>query len=190
MDIATKTHTTVLLEMRHTDPKGLATLRAEKRVERGIDWLLKNAPFGWRRNLFQPLPQEECRRRFRDSFDNECVLALAFESRRDCANRYGYVTYASATNEPGLSNKTARLPGFCGDLCGPGPSRVTSEILDEVWDAKLTGPEWHNIPVRYLIPEQEARRQEVLSYDFSLPPEPKGWWGRLLERLSLAFSSA
>lgn len=168
-----------LLELRRINPELLARFLVERRVERGIKWLLENAPFGWRRNLFAPLPGGRSRRRFRDSGGESCVLALAFESRKDLINYEGHVTYARVTQKLGISPLRACALGFNRDLFASRPTHITDDLLDDVWEEKLSDSRWHNLPIRHLPPKEGARRQEILSHDFSLPSKPESrWWNR------------
>ncbi|KND51321.1 MAG: hypothetical protein ABA06_03355 [Parcubacteria bacterium C7867-001] len=87
------------LRLRRTDPDRLSRLLTERRVARGIKWLREHAPAGWHRNMFEPQEDGTCRFRAHDSYDNECVLALAFESRPDLANPgTNYVMYGTVAN--------------------------------------------------------------------------------------------
>jgi len=132
-------NTRKLLEMRRTDPEQLSGLLAEKRVKRGKRWLKRNAPVGWHRNLFEPYQGKEAWFRANNTYDNECVLALAFESRADLANHDGDLTYASVTNHFALTHRQCRPLGFEEQPCNkryPGFG-ISSALLNVKWESAM-----------------------------------------------------
>lgn len=107
---------------------------AKRRVKRGVAWLNKNAPLGWQRNMFDILKDGTTMFRATNNYDNECVLALAFEYLPGMANEGGYVTFATVVNHFGLSNLTIGL-GF--DTGSQKRDPVTPEMLDQTWKVAL-----------------------------------------------------
>ena len=69
--------------------------------------------------------------RARDSYDNECVLALAFTHEAQYANKYGYVTYVSMVRQKRLDPQFLNTHGFHGTKGVPGST------LDTAWQEAL-----------------------------------------------------
>lgn len=72
--------------------------------------------------------------RFRDEYDTECVLALALEGRRNCADGGRYVTFASVLEVFRLGIPWAIEFGFCS----PHDDDGNGETLDRAWLEALT----------------------------------------------------
>lgn len=118
--------------------EGLHERMARHRVRRGIAWLNRNAPKGWWFLLFYPLEGGGVIFRPKDGYDNECVLALAFQYQGDLANRAGYVTYASVCQHFKMSMRKAKLLGFSeGDKSSDAHVIIESELLNEIWKEEL-----------------------------------------------------
>jgi hypothetical protein len=165
-----------LLAMRRENPEELQRLLAQKAVNRGIDWLSRNAPIGWHRNLFEPIGDRAAFRAM-ICMDNCSPLALAFESRKDLIDPFGYVTYGTVARHFKLSLKTLTLLG----LDPPGNKRpyITLQMLDRLWEQTLRERSKATIPHRYRTPEEERQWQRVMEFDFSLPSGEPSFWERL-----------
>lgn len=127
-----------IFALRTTSPDFLRKMIALRRAHRGLKQLDRIAPIGWRRNLFEPGPDNLSWFRAKDSYANECVLALAFESCPEYANSDGEVTFASvARHYPELADKLI-VYGF---QTAPGHrDGVTGEMLNIAWELTLRYP--------------------------------------------------
>ncbi|MDB5265491.1 MAG: hypothetical protein JWM39_204 [Parcubacteria group bacterium] len=128
--------------MRHEDPLALAHLRAERHVQRGIRWLYQNAPPGWLRNCFNPLPEGRSYFRANNSYDNECVLALAFEFVAKFRSIDGAVTFATVSNAFGMHGRVLDIKGFnnyCYHRRNLG-CQIDSKMLNDIWNDTLRDP--------------------------------------------------
>lgn len=158
-----------LRTLRRLNPEGYAWLKVSRRVRKGIYWLIQNAPAGWHRNLFEPHAGGSWFRA-RNSYANERVIALAFESRSDLADdSEGYVRYATVALHFGLGFREAERLGFD---CAVGEN-ITSDLLDREWERQLRlGAYAPNVDRYYLAsthyhgPEARelARRQRAQGY--------------------------
>jgi hypothetical protein len=151
--------------------ESLTALILNRRVERGIRWLNQHAPPCWHRNFFDPLERDsKSHFRGRMVYDNECPLALAFESRAELANKFGYVTEASVVRHFALTTRWLITHGFLAD------SQTADVRLDAEWELKLRHhrPEW-----AAAFRHQTALDREFVDLDFGLGP-PKGRLRRLL----------
>lgn len=129
------------LAIARSSPQTMREMIAKRRAERGLAWIMDKARNGytqrnWARNLFQ-----NGRFRAKDSYAEECVLALAFEWMPELAQTkgptYGFVTFASVAEFFGLSGAACRRMGF---QCDPGSGRleVRSVELDAAWKKVLS----------------------------------------------------
>lgn len=138
---------------------------ARRRVPKGIAWLNQHARLGWHRNLFNVYEGGFSRFRAHDSYDNECVLALAFEHDARLANRTtGYVTYASVASHHGLIHMA------CVQLAFSAHGIVKSHHLDEAWRRALLA-----------LPTITYRHETTIDRSFRTPPEPGSFWDRWLK---------
>jgi hypothetical protein len=150
-----------LLGMRQSNPEGLAWMLAHRHVERGTEWLLRHAPFGWRRNLFAPLSNGRSTFRCHTDYDNECVLAIAFESNQALADpNLGYVMHYRVTNHFGMSWRRNLLLGFSSGYEVRGVA-ISGNMLDLLWVQALTSPIWSNLPVRWVTEEERRQLAEL-----------------------------
>lgn len=168
-----------LFHMRRSDPETLRLMLewrdAERRVRRGVRWLNQHAPRNWWRNLFDMSSNGRWRFRAKDTRDNECVLALAFETQEDHASTlYGYVTFMSVTNHRSMSRKFSESHGFTSQ----GHDNIRdSELLDAVWlqeVLRVANSPSHRIPIRYRN-AIDHQFDEV----FTIEPKRIGWWERI-----------
>lgn len=158
--------------MRTTDPEGLAVLRTVRRVQRGMKWLHQHAPAGWWRGMFDVFPERTVFRA-KDSYSDLCVLALAFETRRDLASVVsGRVTAGSvlASLAPRRGLLFQHSHGFFDDPV----NGITSSMLDAAWEQEL-----RNIPIENRIVCEEPlerrfvpkKRRHGFAGGFFNPPE-------------------
>ena len=175
-----------LFHLRTTNPAFLGQALAYKRVARGTKWLDRNAPKGWWLRFFTLYPGGTWRCRAYNSYDNECALAIAFESDARFANEFGYVTYGTVLNRLGFDafasffrqNGFARSHGFADDETpidmirkarGEPQSRmearihiVTGEMLDGAWSDQVRKIHYD----RSLSPKHYSKYD--LAYDLAL----------------------
>jgi hypothetical protein len=168
-----------LFHLRLSNPELLAQLLAEKYVARGIQWLNKNAPLGWHRNLFEPQPDGTCFFRVDSRLNTSDVIALAFETRKEFMDLFGYVTHYRITKHFLLDSRTERRMGFMPGSYGWGvvqsgyrdkkPYRyeanyfinISQEILDRAWETKIRNLNAGLIPYRHLTPIELERSAHV-----------------------------
>ncbi len=139
---------------------------ARRRVWRGARWLFQNAPFGWQWNMFSLCEDKTVWYRANDSYDNECVLALAFTERGDLANKSGYVTFASVAKHFNLDGNFLRSHAFDED--------ENENFVDQEWEAALT---------TYARPRMTTIRH-LPSYRL-VDAEPNDRSGRLLRMIGI-----
>lgn len=139
-----------LMKLITNDPYELS----KRRVLRGVTWLNQNAPGGWRRNMFDVVG-EKALFRPKDCYDNECVLALAFEHIPELANESMCVTYASVSQAFRISYQKCKALGFSSD------SRTGADLLDRAWEEVLREG-GVTIPVRHRFVYPKARHKKTV----------------------------
>lgn len=156
-----------LFSLRKAYPKRLAALIAKRRVERGIRWLNAVRPYNWWKSFYT----DTGRFWARDEYNNECPLALAFQSERKL-RVYGEVTYATVANHLHLPGRWLLTHGFTSPYGTPahGP-QVTSSMLNRAWEQELRqSPLIIRAPLRFpavpLSPEEAQKKwiQELIPH--------------------------
>lgn len=169
----------VMLSWRKTDPDKVALLIAKNRVKRGARWLNQHAPLGWWRNCINPSTDgKHARCRIRMSYDNEGVLAIAFEYNATMMNQFGYVTDAMVIRKHPILSKIAihkavrmGLVSEYGNECPYSTKhpevKITTKVLDAAWAHYILNPaDGKSINHRHRTPEETNRIKNVLSLSF------------------------
>lgn len=141
---------------------------AQFRVRKGVRWLNQHAPAGWQWNMFSMAEGGHVFFRAKDSYDNECVLALAFTHKAPYANAYGYVTCGTVAHHKRLDQQFLNTHGFHGTLGVPG------NVLDIAWQEAL---------VTYAKPPSIVHRHlTIIDLVFAAQPlrgfDWRSWWRR------------
>ncbi len=175
-----------LFALRHTKEgqETLATLLAQKYVQRGARWLNRHAPRGWYRNCLNGGSS-----RIHTSYSNEGVLGIAFEYCEKFADNSGYINEGKVLRYFNLwaySRRAYRL-GFETPLGNFKPFvkrypeiKITDKIIDSSWAELLKDPpaEWR---ICYRHPTALDRRFAAMRFDdmrprFSLWQWTKNLW--------------
>jgi len=124
-----------------------------KRVLEGTHWLDKHASKHWRRNMFNVC--EYATFRAKDSYDSQCVLALAFEHEEKFAGKHGYTSFYKVRDHFNLSERCVAL-GFAKDPGAKDPAKY-SDLLNRAWEwrIRISGSQPH---VRHFQP---TRREDA-----------------------------
>ncbi len=164
--------------MKTFDPMDIA----RRRVKRGVAWLDRHAPEGWRRNLFDIFGEGRVSYRGHDSYDNECPLALAFEHRADLANYAGYVTYASVVKHFKLCTWQTISFGFDAGFFAKFArgKAVMGQTLDAAWEEAIFSyahpehtPHRHDVPLARLnnvVGDPKVGRRRLIHNLFRFAP--------------------
>jgi hypothetical protein len=167
-----------LMRMRREQPMRLAGLLAVRRALRGRRWLNRHAPCDWHRNLFDVLPNGTASFRAHTNYDNENVLALAFEYDASLANQYGYVTYPTVARHHRLTSRHAAALGFSESTFRRrnGEVVVKDVMLDEAWKSLLMRmPSSTRIAYRHET-DIDRRFRELGSFMEDEPGTPNIFW--------------
>jgi hypothetical protein len=171
-----------LFHMRKSDPQGLAHLLDQKAVLRGITWLNQNAPHGWFRNLFQPLPNGNSMFRARMRSNDESVLALSYEHCGQFTDSTGHVAEYKISKHFNLSEKKLQLLGlrakkwhasvlYWPELSMAGITQkfpyhveTTSLMLGNAWEEGIRNYGFNSQPRRHFTSEEITRLKNIKYY--------------------------
>lgn len=147
-----------LFSLRKSNPQHLGHLIAERCVERGINWLNKHAPTGWRRNMFEPRPDRPASFRPRTDCNTEGVLARAFEGNPVFIDKDRYVNEGEIARRFRLSNSRLRRLGFDPGIYSPR-YRISIEgyALDDIWKRSLLARAESISPTPVAVEEKTCR---------------------------------
>lgn len=151
-----------LFNLRTSDPESLAYMIAWRRVQRGRHWLNQHAPINWHRGLFDVRGKNSVSFRCWNIDENDCVLALAFESCKQFADSNGYVRRALIQKHFNLSSRRMWALGFDTQLREPPEA---DRALDRVWEDVLYR-EHDSTTYRHMLPYEEEY-ERVMGYDFT-----------------------
>lgn len=102
---------------------------ARERIRNGIAWLEKNAPEGWEMRLLSFTDHGQASLIAKDSYSDECALALAFGNQKDMTDKeYRRVTHAKVAKKLNMSGIDSVNLGFSNESIAPG------HRFDNIWE--------------------------------------------------------